>query len=69
MHLLPDWHPIETAPLDREVLLKCSDGSQRVAKYSRGALWMLKDDSGTLVLDRSRKSPDAKGIVEATHWK
>ena len=64
-----DWHSMETAPLFRTVLLKCSDGQERIGRHEKGALWGIEDQPGVYVLDAFLKSPDAVGMIEATHWK
>jgi len=67
---MTDWNPMNTASLHRTVLLLCSDGEERIAKYSRGALWELEDDPGAYVLDVSRATkPAVSGAILAYGWK
>ena len=61
------WRSMKTAPKNRTVLLKCSDGTERIGKFSRGAFWKI--ECGGFVIDASKKNPKATGFIEATHWK
>ncbi len=63
------WQLMDTAPAGQDVRLKCSDGRERIGRYHEGAMWSIKGQLGIYVLDSYRKAADAKGIVEATHWR
>ncbi len=63
------WQLMDTAPAGRDVRLKCSDGKERIGRHHEGAMWSIKNQPGVYVLDSYLKAADAKGMVEATHWR